>query len=153
MTTGSRVERIAAALGPTRRRPAKNRATAPTVEMTRDAGQPAEPGALTAAGSRSPMTRPARVSLIGGAGAHERRQGERPDARGDALRGEDVDGVHAGGAAGRARCPTGSSAPAAAPASMSTSPVAGQHQRDGDAGAELVAAEPIAATVTMTGNV
>ena len=61
--TGSRVDRIAAALGPTRCRPAKKRATAPTVEMTAMPVSQPMPEALTAAGWRSSTRRPPMVRL------------------------------------------------------------------------------------------
>ena len=63
VTTGSSVDRIDAAVGPTRRSPAKNRPMAPTVETTASPPSQTKPEALTLAGSRSPPARPAAVSV------------------------------------------------------------------------------------------
>ena len=86
MVTGSAVERIEAVVGPTRRRPAKNRLTAPTVETTAMPASQPKPVALTlaqvhvAAGGAGQRQRGRR------AGADQRAQHERAHALGDALR-------------------------------------------------------------------
>ena len=63
VTTGSSVERIAAADGPTRARPAKNRPTAPTVDTTAIAASHPNPAALTAPRSSPPPMSPTSVSI------------------------------------------------------------------------------------------
>ena len=68
VVTGSAVERIDADVGPTRARPAKNRPTAATVEITAMPGQPAEPGGAHVA----------RVQIaVGDAAQRERRRPRR----------------------------------------------------------------------------
>jgi hypothetical protein len=64
VTTGSTVERIEAAEGPTRRRPAKNSEIAPTVETAARHTSHAHPAAVTRAGARSPPASPANVRVI-----------------------------------------------------------------------------------------
>ena len=64
VTTGSSVERIDVAVGPTRRSPAKNRAIAPTVDTTARPLSQTRPAALTLPGSRSPPAKPASVRVI-----------------------------------------------------------------------------------------
>ena len=85
MTTGSKVERIAAPDGPTRRRPAKNNVIAATVETTASSASQARPRRADA--SRMEVARETSTEGEGrrGTGAEQRAQHEGLDALGDAL--------------------------------------------------------------------
>src|SRR4051794_8917208 len=63
VTTGSTVERIDAAVGPTRRRPAKNRLIAATVETAPRHTSHPQPAAVSAPGRSSPSSAPPAVRL------------------------------------------------------------------------------------------
>ncbi len=77
--TGSAVERIEAAVGPTSGSPAKKSASAPTVETSAMAASQPSPAGLTSAGRSSP---------VAAAPARERRRRAGADQRGERERAE-----------------------------------------------------------------
>ena len=112
VTTGSSVDRMAAAVGPTRRRPAKNSAIAPTVDTTASATSHSQPEAGHRGGVQAAGDQPGAVSVIAAPVHTSVVSASASDARGDALRGQDVDGVDAGRAQRPGRWPR---APASRP--------------------------------------
>ena len=93
VTTGSSVDRIDAAVGPTRRSPAKNSPIAPTVETTARPPSQAKPERLTRRRIEVAAGEPGERQRRGRARAHQRAQRERRDPAGDALRAEHVRAV------------------------------------------------------------
>ena len=90
VTGGSTVARIDAVVGPTRRRPAKKRLTAAKVQTTAMHADPAPAGGRQAVGVEVADQRGRRHECHRGAGAHERREQLRAEARHGALADEDV---------------------------------------------------------------